>query len=151
MAYIPTEWETGDVITAEKLNNIENGIVVNEEAIDDATEHGVYMLAGDGTLDYATQQTTFVITSGDIDDVVSNPDRFYILKVKYYASVGGTTNLMGTFYLPLSMTIPENVGSEEVTTLVFSNVVYINNAVYYFRIIYDVLGESWTALSTKVD
>ena len=27
MAYTPTEWKNGDVITAEKLNNIENGIV----------------------------------------------------------------------------------------------------------------------------
>lgn len=27
MAYVPTTWATGDVITAEKLNNIENGIV----------------------------------------------------------------------------------------------------------------------------
>lgn len=26
MAYTPTEWETGDVITAEKLNNMEQGI-----------------------------------------------------------------------------------------------------------------------------
>ena len=25
MAYTPTEWKSGDVITAEKLNNIENG------------------------------------------------------------------------------------------------------------------------------
>lgn len=36
MAYTPTEWETGDIITAEKLNNIEDGIVANEEAIADA-------------------------------------------------------------------------------------------------------------------
>ena len=36
MSYIPTEWQTGDIITAAKLNNIENGIVNNEEAIDDA-------------------------------------------------------------------------------------------------------------------
>ena len=27
MSYTPTEWTTGDVITAEKLNKIENGIV----------------------------------------------------------------------------------------------------------------------------
>lgn len=27
MSYTPTEWKTGDVITAEKLNNIESGIV----------------------------------------------------------------------------------------------------------------------------
>lgn len=26
MAYVPNEWATGDIITAEKLNNIENGI-----------------------------------------------------------------------------------------------------------------------------
>lgn len=27
MSYTPTEWATGDVITAEKLNNMESGIV----------------------------------------------------------------------------------------------------------------------------
>lgn len=27
MSYTPTEWKTGDVITADKLNNIEQGIV----------------------------------------------------------------------------------------------------------------------------
>lgn len=31
--YTPTEWATGDVITAEKLNNIETGIGANETAI----------------------------------------------------------------------------------------------------------------------
>lgn len=30
MSYIPTEWKTGDVVTAEKLNNIEDGIASNE-------------------------------------------------------------------------------------------------------------------------
>lgn len=29
MAYTPTEWETGDVITAEKLNKMESGIAAN--------------------------------------------------------------------------------------------------------------------------
>ena len=29
MSYVPTEWETGDVVTAEKLNNIESGIANN--------------------------------------------------------------------------------------------------------------------------
>ena len=27
MSYTPTEWKTGDVITADKLNNMENGVV----------------------------------------------------------------------------------------------------------------------------
>ena len=26
MTYVKTDWETGDIITAEKLNNIENGV-----------------------------------------------------------------------------------------------------------------------------
>ena len=34
MAYIPTEWFSGDTITAEKLNNIEEGIKENDKAID---------------------------------------------------------------------------------------------------------------------
>ena len=31
MSYIPTTWETGDVITAEKLNNMESGIANGED------------------------------------------------------------------------------------------------------------------------
>lgn len=26
MAYVPTEWKSGDIVTASKLNNIENGL-----------------------------------------------------------------------------------------------------------------------------
>lgn len=42
MAYTPTEWETGDVITAEKLNKAENGIagatpLIIPVAYDDST------------------------------------------------------------------------------------------------------------------
>lgn len=33
MAYTPTEWATGDVITAEKLNKAEGGIEANSKAI----------------------------------------------------------------------------------------------------------------------
>jgi len=35
MAYTPTEWQTGDTVTAEKLNNIENGIAEIESGITD--------------------------------------------------------------------------------------------------------------------
>lgn len=35
MAYSPVEWNTGDVITAAKLNNMDGGIIANEEAIND--------------------------------------------------------------------------------------------------------------------
>ncbi len=38
MAYNPVEWNTGDVITAAKLNNMDNGIVANENAINDTND-----------------------------------------------------------------------------------------------------------------
>lgn len=34
MAYSPVEWNTGDVITAAKLNNMDNGIADNESNIE---------------------------------------------------------------------------------------------------------------------
>ena len=36
MSYTKTTWETGDVITAEKLNKIEDQVAANEEAISSA-------------------------------------------------------------------------------------------------------------------
>lgn len=50
MAYTPTEWETGDVITAVKLNKLENGVaaidgvmvVLAEEVDDTATLTATY-------------------------------------------------------------------------------------------------------------
>ncbi len=44
MAYIPTEWETGDVITAEKLNKAENGIAA-------ANADVLIVTSSEGTLD----------------------------------------------------------------------------------------------------
>lgn len=37
MAYTPTNWQDGDIITAEKLNNLEQGIAANEQGIEDTT------------------------------------------------------------------------------------------------------------------
>ena len=34
MSYTPTEWKTGDVITAEKLNNMESGIVAGQNNVE---------------------------------------------------------------------------------------------------------------------
>ena len=38
MAYNPVEWNTGDVITAAKLNTMDSGIVANETAIDETND-----------------------------------------------------------------------------------------------------------------
>ena len=54
MSYTPTEWADGDVITAEKLNNIESGIseaegssggilIINETEVDDSHGNGLIL------------------------------------------------------------------------------------------------------------
>ena len=37
MAYTPTNWQDGDIITADKLNHLEQGIAANEQGIEDTT------------------------------------------------------------------------------------------------------------------
>lgn len=39
MAYSPVEWNTGDVITAAKLNNMDGGIVNNEDNINELSSN----------------------------------------------------------------------------------------------------------------
>ena len=55
MAYTPTEWETGDVITAEKLNNMEQGIEDTSLFCDKKTFY--YVLSAS-----QTQQGAFTLT-----------------------------------------------------------------------------------------
>ena len=62
MSYTPSEWETGDVVTAEKLNNIESGITGNETDI----------AANAGDIDtleaaVATNTQNIAANAGDID------------------------------------------------------------------------------------
>ena len=61
--YTPTEWATGDLITAEKLNNIETGIGANETAI-----------SGIDTRVTAIENENFDVTftGSDLETVVCN-------------------------------------------------------------------------------
>lgn len=36
MAYVPTTWNTGDTITADKLNHLESGVAANDAAVTSA-------------------------------------------------------------------------------------------------------------------
>lgn len=48
MSYTPTEWATGDVITADKLNNMEQGIVGGQE---------LFIIHATGLAGYGNSQT----------------------------------------------------------------------------------------------
>ena len=59
MAYIPTEWETGDVITAEKLNKLENGV---------AAIPGVMVVLAEEEGDVATLTATYAEIAAAMTD-----------------------------------------------------------------------------------
>ena len=57
MAYTPTDWQTGDIITADKLNNMEDGI---ENALEKTggTVTGNIVMSGDAELQGNAQTST---------------------------------------------------------------------------------------------
>ena len=73
MAYTPTDWECGQTVTAEKLNNIERGVadgnseytpttwqcgdVITAEAMN-KIEQGIANAGGGGSSDFSTAQVT---------------------------------------------------------------------------------------------
>ena len=68
MSYTPTEWTTGDIITAEKLNHIENGV---ESA--NSSSGGLYIVQSD-------EYQFPLCTLGDIRTAITNgkfPIRFH--------------------------------------------------------------------------
>ena len=59
MAYTPTDWQTGDVVTADKLNKLEIGV---------ARGNGIIS----GTTNSETDETTINETFDELTDMVAN-------------------------------------------------------------------------------
>lgn len=69
MAYEPTNWKTGDVVTSAKLNKLENAV---------AQSGGVYIVHDvDGTLDKTFNEIASAIENNAIMIVVSGKAIFY--------------------------------------------------------------------------
>lgn len=93
MSYTPTQWQTGDTITAEKLNNMERGI-------ENANEPFIVTLtptAGDfsGTMDKTVGEIYEAWTAGekiifklDISGITSPGDYYYVECAAQYTSNG---------------------------------------------------------------
>lgn len=65
MAYTPTDWQTGDIITADKLNNMEDGI---ENALEKTggTVTGNIVMSGDAELQGNAQTSTTLLLGRDL-------------------------------------------------------------------------------------
>lgn len=94
MGYIPTEWTSGDTITAEKLNNVEEGILTIDRLIitgsGEEQKHGPFFVANASSDElYGEWQTL-----EDILELSSNE----ILVTNNDGKIIGTGDLLG--FLP---------------------------------------------------
>lgn len=99
MSYTPTEWESGEVITAEKLNNIERGVIkVEEEAMDKPysktyIENNLYTYTKTPSeieeIDAQHHTIKFTLTQSEAGALLNALMQFYAeggikLKIQYY-------------------------------------------------------------------
>lgn len=91
MAYTKNEWKTGDVVTAEKLNNIEDGIESKQDIIDENTDLKTKNLSVAGKV-----KTQLVPSEDNKYNLGSNKKAWKNLYVdKVYYHVGDTTDAEG--------------------------------------------------------
>ena len=116
MSYTPTEWATGDVITAEKLNNMESGIAVGQE---------LFIIHATGVAQTPGAQSTPVIdkTYGEIANAIQQ-GKIPVMIVD--ASQSGSQGLniipLGSFAGEPNYTITFNI-----TTAIYAVPVHLNN------------------------
>lgn len=107
MSYTPTNWQTGDTVTAEKLNNIEQGLF---EVADISTSFTVILTPTSedmsGIMDRSPQQ---------IADAFNAGRRIFI----YVPSMGGLTAEMTQF-------VPVDMGDGRTLYEAWGNFVYLN-------------------------
>lgn len=95
MAYTPTVWATGDVITAEKLNKAENGIAV-------ANADVLIVTVSEGTLDkkfseiYSAYPKVLLANADDGEILYAPVAQFFIAEGSEYVVKFGSSNYIAT-------------------------------------------------------
>ena len=102
MSYTPTEWKSGDVITSEKLNNLEQGVADASGGGGGALVIDLEVTGSAMTLNKTWQEIFNTISGGtfafvrnvDTDDIMLyNLEEIYIDNGSYGVSAGGITLL----------------------------------------------------------
>lgn len=114
MAYQKTNWATGDVVTADKLNNIENGIVnVGNRGTVYLFSHTIH----EGNNTYAVLNITFnELAAGLGLDIEGGLGNFYYL----IDFIGEEIHSLYTF-MPLKTIMVNATPGEEEFTVIFEN------------------------------
>lgn len=105
MSYTPTEWSTGDTITAQKLNNIEDGI---QEAAQSGGGYDLVIESGVFVDIMEASVSDFTITSGSILDCEDKMDAgelvnaVCIVHTDYSVTPTGMNTNKEALYLPLT-------------------------------------------------
>ena len=114
MSYVATNWATGDVITAEKLNNIENGIVNNS----------IYMV-NVTNIDYSNNTFTCDKTWNEIKTAYESGRHVIMRKLQVYT--------LYDFWEVTKAEIADETG--EVTELQFTRIEINPGGAYQYRLV----------------
>ena len=142
MAYTPTVWETGDVITAAKLNNMEQGI---EDAQNPEDAHAKDTLVVTGTLEIpiTLDSGTITITGGLPEDLL---DYKYVSLALDVPSIQTPGTFMARLVLPLYLV---TYGGANIASCQFKCSFEIMSKIVHVDVRYAYATETWNATVTS--